>query len=62
MDGTTERWWVVPIDGPSVDPHRDPRAEVLDQYWCEECWLKRDPADREPNAGLWVIPLMVRSF
>jgi integrase/recombinase XerD len=25
--------------------------------WCEECWYKRDPADREPDAGLWDRPV-----
>jgi hypothetical protein len=44
LDDTTTRWMIVPVDGG-------------DQYWCEECWCKRDPADREPDAGLWVRPV-----
>jgi hypothetical protein len=44
FDDTTSRWLVVPHDDG-------------DHYWCEECWLKRDPADREPDAGLWVRPV-----
>jgi hypothetical protein len=54
-DDTTERWMVVHVDDADDD-----------QFWCEECWSKRDPADREPVwqvgspvpakpfAGLWV--------
>jgi hypothetical protein len=34
-------WWIV-------------RRDDGDQYWCDECWLKRDPADREPGAEQWV--------
>lgn len=37
------RWWVV-------------RRDDGDQYWCDECWLKRDPADREPDADPWFRP------
>ena len=41
FDDVTVEWRIVRNDGG-------------DQYWCLECWLKRDPADREPDAELWV--------
>jgi hypothetical protein len=42
-DGATTRWMIVPVDDG-------------DHYWCAECWSKRDPSEREPNAGPWVKP------